>query len=152
MSGMGPDDIPIFAMLKSRMGYLTQRQKVIAQNVANGDTPDYVPRDLKAYSFKATLDQQTADRPYRGGPVSATATTGVQMMATSASHMAPVKPAGIWRAPEGADTETTLDGNAVTLEDQMIKLTDARMNYEAAVGFYQKSMQLLKTSTRRAGG
>jgi flagellar basal-body rod protein FlgB len=151
MSRMGPDDIPIFAMLKSRMGYLSQRQKVIAQNVANGDTPDYVPRDLKAYSFKATLDQQTTDRPYRGGPVSATATTGVQMMATSATHIAPAKPAGIWRAPEGADTETTLDGNAVTLEDQMIKMTDARMNYEAAVGFYQKSMQMLKTSTRRPG-
>ena len=152
MSDMGPDDIPIFAMLKSRMGYLSQRQKVIAQNVANGDTPDYVPRDLKPYSFKASLDQHAPGRPYRGGPVSTTATTGVQMMATSATHIAPVKPAGIWRAPEGADTETTLDGNAVTLEDQMIKMADSRMNYEAAVGFYQKSMQLLKTSTRRPGG
>jgi hypothetical protein len=36
MNDMGPDDIPLFAMLKSRMGYLSQRQKVIAQNVANG--------------------------------------------------------------------------------------------------------------------
>ena len=152
MSRMGPDDIPIFAMLKSRMGYLSQRQKVIAQNVANGDTPDYQPRDLKAYSFKATLDQQAAGQPYRGGPVSGPSTTGVQMMATSAAHMAPSKPAGIWRAPEQADSETTLDGNSVTLEDQMLKMTDARMNYEAAVGFYQKSMQMLKTSTRRPSG
>jgi len=152
MSGMGPDDIPIFAMLKSRMGYLSQRQKVIAQNVANGDTPDYQPRDLKAYSFKASLDQQAAGQPYRGGPVSAQATSGVQMMATSATHMAPSKPYSPWRSPEQADSETTLDGNSVTLEDQMLKMTDARMNYDAAVGFYQKSMQLLKTSTRRPGG
>ncbi len=151
MTGMGPDDIPLFAMLKSRMGYLSERQKVIAQNVANGDTPDYQPRDLKAYSFKATLAQQSAGQPYRGGPV-AQPTGGVQMIATSATHMAPSKPASIWRSPEGPDSETTLDGNSVTLEDQMLKMTDARMNYDAAVGFYQKSMQMLKTSTRRPGG
>jgi flagellar basal-body rod protein FlgB len=79
-------------MLKSRMGYLSQRQKVIAKTVANGDTPDYQPRDLKAYSFKATLDQQATGQPYRGGPVSSTSSNGVQMMATSAAHMAPLKP------------------------------------------------------------
>ena len=152
MSRMGPDDIPLFAMLKSRMGYLSQRQKVIAQNVANGDTPDYQPRDLKAYSFKASLASQTSDQPYRGGPVGPTATSGIQMIATSASHMAPSKAPSIWRSPEGPDSETTLDGNSVTLEDQMLKMTDARMNYDAAVGFYQKSMQMLKTSTRRPGG
>jgi len=152
MSRMGPDAIPLFAMLKSRMGYLSERQKVIAQNVANGDTPDYQPRDLKAYSFKATLDQQRAGQPYRGGPVSPTATNGVQMMATSATHIAPPKTVSPWRSPQGPDSETTLDGNSVTLEDQMLKMTDARMNYDAAVGFYQKSMQMLKTSMRRPGG
>jgi flagellar basal-body rod protein FlgB len=149
---MGPDDIPLFAMLKSRMGYLSQRQKVIAQNVANGDTPDYQPRDLKAYSFKATLDQQATGQPYRGGTVSPTATNGVQMMATSAAHMAPSKPVQPLALAGRSDSETTLDGNSVTLEDQMLKMTDARMNYDAAVGFYQKSMAMLKTSTRRPGG
>ena len=152
MSRMGPDDIPLFAMLKSRMGYLSQRQKVIAQNVANGDTPDYQPRDLKAYSFKASLASQTSSQPYRGGPVGPTSTSGVQMLATSATHMAPARAPSIWRSPEGPDSETTLDGNSVTLEDQMLKMTDARMNYDAAIGFYQKSMQMLKTSTRRPGG
>jgi len=149
---MGPDDIPLFAMLKSRLGYLSQRQKVIAQNVANADTPDYRPRDLKAYSFQASLASQAAGQPYRGGSVAPSATQGVQMMATSAAHLAPSKPASVWRAPAGADSETTLDGNAVTLEDQMLKMTDARMNYDAAVSFYQKSMAMLKTSTRRPGG
>jgi flagellar basal-body rod protein FlgB len=149
---MGPDDIPLFAMLKSRMGYLSDRQKVIAQNVANADTPEYQPRDLKNFTFKATLDQQSAGQPYRGGSVSPTATNGVQMMATSASHMSPSRPASPWRAPETADSETTLDGNSVTLEDQMLKMTDARMNYDAAVSFYQKSMSLLSASLKRPGG
>jgi len=40
---MGPDDIPLFGMLKSRLGYLTERQKLVAQNVANADTPAIAP-------------------------------------------------------------------------------------------------------------
>ena len=86
MIGMGPDDIPLFGMLKSRLGYLSDRQKLIAQNVANADTPGYQPRDLKAYSFQASLMNQSAGAgaPYRGGRV--VPPGGVQMMATSASH------------------------------------------------------------------
>ena len=49
------------------------------------------------------------------------------------------------------DSETTLDGNAVVLEDQMLKLTETRMEYDAAIGFYQKSMGLLRMAARRPG-
>lgn len=149
MIGMGPDDIPLFGMLKSRLGYLSDRQKLIAQNVANADTPGYQPRDLKAYSFQASLMNQGAGAgaPYRGGRV--VPPGGVQMMATSASHMAPSNAPSAWRSTTGADSETTLDGNAVTLEDQMLKMTDARMNYDAAITFYQKSLSLLRMASRR---
>ena len=49
------DDIPLFAMLKGRMTYLSARQRVIAENVANADTPGFTPRDIKAPSFEQTL-------------------------------------------------------------------------------------------------
>ena len=49
------------------------------------------------------------------------------------------------------DTETTLDGNSVVLEEEMMKMTDARMNYDAAISFYQKSLGLLRMATRRPG-
>jgi flagellar basal-body rod protein FlgB len=39
----------------------------------------------------------------------------------------------------------------VVLEDQMIKMTDARMNYDAAIGFYQKSLSLLRMAARAPG-
>ena len=147
---MATDDIPLLAMLKSRLGYLAERQKVVAQNVANADTPGYQPRDLKPYSFQATLAAQGEGPVYRGGP--AVPTGGVSMMATSSAHLSPSKPISVWRAPTGEDSETTLDGNSVTLEDQMLKMTDARMNYDAAVGFYQKSMAMLRMAARRPGG
>ncbi|PLR23714.1 flagellar basal body rod protein FlgB [Caulobacter zeae] len=146
---MGPDDIPLFSMLKNRLGYLTERQKVVAQNVANGDTPGYQPRDLKPFTFQASLDAQASS-----GTSSGLATMGrpLQMLTTSAGHIAPSKPASLWRSPQGPDSETTLDGNSVTLEDQMLKMTDARMNYDAAVSFYQRSMSMLRTAARRPNG
>jgi flagellar basal-body rod protein FlgB len=150
MIAMGPDDIPLFGMLKSRLGYLTERQKLIAQNVANADTPGYRPNDLKAFSFQASLMNQTSGSAYRGGP--SAPTSGVSMMATSAAHMAPTKVASGWREAEKPDSETTLDGNAVSLEDQMLKMTDARMNYDAAISFYQKSMNMLRQAARKPNG
>ncbi|MBI1683922.1 flagellar basal body rod protein FlgB [Caulobacter hibisci] len=147
---MGPDDIPLFAMLKSRLGYLNERQKVVSQNVANADTPGYQPRDLKAYTFQASLDAQATGSSYRGG---GSAPAGpVRMLATSGGHMAPASQATPWRSPQGADSETTLDGNSVSLEDQMLKMTDARMNYDAAVSFYQRSLAMLRTASRRPNG
>ncbi len=144
---MGPDDIPLFGMLKSRLGYLAERQKVVAQNVANADTPGYAPQDLKAYSFQASLMNQGSGEVYRGGR--AAPTGGVTMIATSASHLAPSNAPSAWRATTAADSETTLNGNAVNLEDQMLKMTDTRMNYDAAVTFYQKSLALLRMASRK---
>jgi len=34
----------------------------------------------------------------------------------------------------------------------MMKLTESRMDYDAAVGFYQKSLDMLKLAARRPGG
>lgn len=150
MIGMGPDDIPLFGMLKSRLGYLTERQKLVAQNVANADTPGYRPSDLKAFSFQASLMNQGSAEPYRGGLRAPT--SGVAMIATASGHMGPSNAASAWRATAGADSETTLDGNAVSLEDQMLKMTDARMNYDAAISFYQKSMNMLRMAARKPNG
>jgi flagellar basal-body rod protein FlgB len=150
MFAMGPDDIALFGMLKSRLGYLTERQKLVAQNVANADTADYKPSDLKPFSFQASLMNQGTGAAYRGG--ASAPTNGVQMIATSASHLAPAKAPSAWRETSGADSEVTLDGNAVALEDQMLKMTDARMNYDAAITFYQKSMNMLRTAARKPNG
>ncbi len=54
--------------------------------------------------------------------------------------------------PQNApDSETRLDGNKVVLEEQMMKMTDARMNYDAAVTFYQKSLGLLRMAAKAPG-
>ena len=52
---MNIDTIPLFSMLRSRLGYLTQREGLISQNVANASTPNYAPRDLDGFSFSGAM-------------------------------------------------------------------------------------------------
>jgi flagellar basal-body rod protein FlgB len=136
---MNIGDIPLFSMLRSRLGYLSERQKVVAQNVANADTPGYAPRDLTPFSFQAKVQQASGAM--------------VQPSQTAAGHMAGAasRPGGLFKAVKETDSETTLDGNSVVLEDQMMKMTQARLEYDAAIGFYQKSLNLLRMAARPPG-
>src|SRR5258708_15787055 len=123
MPAMDIGGIPIFAMLRSRLGYLSERQRMIAENVANADTPGYAPRDLKPFSFQAQVQQ------------AATQASPSNMTLTNPGHLLPpgvarglaskVKPA------KTADSEMTLDRNSVVLAEEMMKLTEARMDYYA---------------------
>ena len=134
---MAVDDIPLFGLLKGRLGYLNQRQRLISQNVANTDTPGYVGRDLKPFTFDDAMKAQAGSG-------------GVAPMRTSAMHLGgTAKAASVWSSRLSPDSETTLDGNSVVLEEQMIKMAEARANYDAAVGFYQKSLGLIRMAARR---
>jgi flagellar basal-body rod protein FlgB len=114
---------------------------VIAENVANASTPSFTPKDLKPFSFDAQAQQVSS----------------AQMMSvTQPGHIQPkgktsLAAGGTAKAVKVKDSETTLDGNSVVLEEEMMKMTEARMDYDAAVGFYQKSLDMLKLATRRPG-
>lgn len=129
------DDIPVFAMLKSRLSYLADRQQVIAQNVANSDTPGYTAMDLKPFSVAG-----------QGGVGQITPTL------TSPMHLTPPSSLGLSSKPVAApDSETTLNGNSVVLEEQMLKMTQARMDYDTAIGFYQQSLTMIQLAAKRPG-
>jgi len=129
-------DLPLLSQIKGRLSWLDERQRVIAENVANADTPGYVGRDLdQPADFAAAL---------RGGG-------GVRMARTSAMHIAPAGPSARFEARAAPDSETTLDGNSVVVEEQMLKMAESRMAYDAAIGLYQKSMQMLRMAARAPG-
>jgi flagellar basal-body rod protein FlgB len=135
-------EIPLFSMLRGRLGYLGERQKVIAQNVANADTARYVAEDLKPYSFDARVQMAQT----QGSSA---------MAATQAGHLQPKNArtglgAGV-KTMKSPDSETTMNGNSVVLEEEMIKMSDARMNYDAAITFYQKSLNLLRMAAKPPG-
>jgi flagellar basal-body rod protein FlgB len=123
------------------MGYISQRQALIAQNVANADTPGFAPKDLKPFSFELEQQGMTLATPQ-----------GVSQTVTNAAHMKlPDPPGATFGSQTKEDSEVRLDGNHVVLEDQMTKLSAARMDYDAAVGFYQQSLSLLKTAMKKPG-
>ena len=133
------DDIPLFATLKSKLGYLADRQQVIAQNVANTDTPGFTPSDLKPFTLP-------------GAPGAAGSLPPITPTLTSPMHLT---------APQGGkmknksvlspDSETTLDGNSVVLEEEMMRMSQARMDYDTAVSFYQQSMAMIQQAAKRPG-
>lgn len=132
------DNIPLFDAIRGRLGWLEERQRVIAQNVANSDTPGFAARDLRAPDdFAHAMMRQTQ---------------GVGMMRTSAAHIAVQPQRAInYASMASPDSETTLDGNSVVVEEQMLRMAESRMAHDAAIGFYQKSMNMLRTAARRPG-
>ena len=131
--------ISLFSSLTRKMSWLTERQKVLAQNIANANTPGYTPKDLKKISFKAHLDQ--------------TSTTGhLQMQVTDKGHMsASGGLAGNYKV-KTQDTKfdmSTPDGNGVNLEDELIKMSETQMDYATAASLYRKHVGMLKTAIGR---
>jgi flagellar basal-body rod protein FlgB len=129
---MNLPDVPLFAMLRERMTWLHQRQDVLSQNVANADTPGYVARDLKALDFEDALNG---------------ATSGGAMVTTNAMHFA-VSPSRTTKFEdhETPDQESNPNGNAVSLEQEMIKVSDTQAQFAAAANIYAKAMTLMKTA------
>ena len=125
-------DLPLLTMLRERMTWLNQRQDTLSQNVANADTPRYVARDLKDLEF----DRLVGD-----------AARGTTMTATNARHFAISSlHGGKFEDHETPDQESNPNGNAVSLEVQMIKVADTQAQYAAAANLYAKAITMMKTA------
>lgn len=136
---MNLPEVPLLAMLKSRMTWLEARQSLLSQNVANADTPGYVARDLKPMDFESALKGVAG-----GGRFSTTlAVTDARHISVTPSH------------PSGFDSGATPDveanpvGNSVSLEQEMIKVSDTQAQFQAATNLYSKAVQLMRTAIGR---
>ena len=136
---MSIGDLPILAQLRTRMQWHQERQRVLAENVANSDTPKFRPRDL----VEPTFDPSGASAP--GGAMGS-----LPMMRTSGVSF------GNSGAPETFDQnrktgfETRPAGNAVNLEDEMLKVSSNQMDYAAVTSLYTRSLHMLKTAIGKA--
>ena len=122
-------DIPALAALRTRMQWHQQRQRVLAENIANSDTPNFKPRDLVEPKFTPATSP--------GG-----ATGALALARTDPSHMT----LGGGTATFGDRKtfyETRPAGNSVSMEDQMMKVAANQMDYQAATSLYSKSLGLL---------
>jgi flagellar basal-body rod protein FlgB len=139
--------IPLFSMLQNKLGYLSEREKMIAQNVANASTPGFTPSDLKPFAQQPGMDPK-ADAKTLAPPAQTDAGVSLGAAVAQRRRLQPKT----YLTEKSPDSETTLDGNQVVLEEQMIKMNESRSDYEAAVGFYQKSLTMLHMAVRKPGG
>jgi len=130
-------DLPLFSMLRTRMQWHQERQRILAQNVANADTRNYRPQDLTPLKFEPSKIAMAAST----GP-------SVGLTRTDANHFnAGASSSGSqFQAAPGGNLETRPSGNAVNLEDEMIKVAANQMDFQAATTLYTKSLGLLKAA------
>jgi flagellar basal-body rod protein FlgB len=128
---MAITDIPLFSMLRTRMHWHQERQRLLAENVSNADTPQFRPRDLAPPQFDRT---RSAMAP-------------VVLSRTENAHLAgSASLSGRFEAARLAAYEVRPAGNAVNLEDEMIKVAANQMDYQAATTLYTRSLGLLKAA------
>lgn len=144
---MAISDLPILGMLKTRMQWHQARQKLLAENVSNADMPGFRPRDLKEPDFRAEVG--TAG----GGAAGGSGSGGLQLVATNPAHIAAAGGSSRTdlQTAKGATFETRPSGNAVSLEDEMLKVAQNQMDYQIATSLYGKSLGLVKIALGKGG-
>ena len=136
-------NLNFFQMSDLKMRWLAQRQSVLAQNVANADTPDYMPSDLKPLKFREFVGESKHVQMVRTNPMHRSRASGeTTIVKTNPAHMSPT-PDGAAREEPHRPFETSIDKNGVILEEQMAKVDATRSEYDRVTALFQKNVNLI---------
>ncbi len=124
-------NLPLFAALTDKMRWHQTRQGLLAENVANAETPGFRGSDLAVYQFDTAL----------GNVATSTTVAGHISVNSSGTEAFPARSA--------ASFEVTPEGNGVTLEDEMMKVAQNQLDFQTVTGLYSKSMRILRTALGR---
>ena len=118
------------------MAWLTRRQEVLADNIANANTPHFAPRDLEPLTFGERLQAEASLGPATTSPMHLAA-------GNDSSRFAEDKPR------HGKDT--TISGNSVVIEDQLMKVSETQIDYQMVANVYRKHVEMIKAVLGRNG-
>ncbi|HEY4141649.1 MAG TPA: flagellar basal body rod protein FlgB [Pseudolabrys sp.] len=131
---MAITDIPIFSMLRTKLQYSQERQRVLSENVANADTPNYRAKDLKAPKFPDPTQ------------ITPATVSNVSLARTENGHFAQLGGTSSFSTDRQNSYEVRPTGTAVNLEDEMIKVADNQVDYQTASALYTRSLGLIKVA------
>ncbi|MEZ5825097.1 MAG: flagellar basal body rod protein FlgB [Geminicoccaceae bacterium] len=123
------------SLISGKTAWLQARHVVLAQNVANADTPDFRPRDMVEESFDK-LVARTERRSH-----------GIELSRTDAHHIPAVGSTrldGEGRKVDGFETAPA--GNSVILEEQAEKMQQVQIDHQLTTNIYAKMVKLMKTA------
>ena len=132
------EELALFRIMDAKLAYASQRQNVLADNIANANTPGFRPNDVKAPDFKKILAKAAAD---------ATPMKGLAM--TDSKHLGLADGGSIADSDNvyaSSTYEVAPDGNGVDLEEQMLKASKNNTEAGIVVGLYAKQLSFLRTA------
>ena len=139
----------LFDAFSAKMQWLTQRGSVIAQNVANANTPNYQPKDVESFANV----MQRLDSSASAGSSAKAGATPFSMQVTQANHLGGTQGStAAYKVQKAGDPyEIKPGGNGVILEQQMTQLADTNSQYQMITGLYRKTLGMVKTALGRTG-
>ncbi len=131
---MNLTNIPLFLMMSQRMEWLSQRQQVLAHNVANANTPGYKAQDLSPLTFEAMLRAGA-------GRLSARTTRSGHMSGGSAGASGKSK-----FKLAANDGQNSTAGKDVVLEQEMMKVAQTSSDYQLTTNLYRKHLAIIRSA------
>lgn len=122
------DTLEIVRMAAGSARHANLRQTVVAQNIAHANTPGYRAQDIP--SFAETVSE---------GP------QAQAMRRTRANHL-PGSAAGFRNAPRAVDGTRGPDGNTVSIETEMMRTAELRMQHDTALAIYRSAISAIRSS------
>ena len=140
---MTGQDLTLFQAMYKKLDWQDARQKTIAQNIANADTPGYKPQDLDPLNFDDLLKSSTS-KVALGGSGGMTVTNPMHISSGASSGSG----CNVVAKNEKKPYETSPSGNAVILEEQLLKMNQNAADHQLVLNMYKKELSLLKESEK----
>jgi flagellar basal-body rod protein FlgB len=135
-------DLTLLQAAVQKMRWHETRQKALSQNIANADTPGYRPQDVTPLDFKSLLESSSSKLSISAGQL---ATTDPKHIGLNSALSSP----GKTLVKEQKKTyDVAPDGNAVDLEEQLLKMNQNYTDHRLTTTIYQKNIDMLKSSMR----
>lgn len=125
-------NLTLFRMAHAMASHAGTRQAVIAQNIANADTPGYRAADVTPFQDMIAESAGSGMRATRERHLNAGGTPAAPriLRAADIGHSSP-------------------NGNGVSLEEQMLNAVEAKRQHDRAIAIYKSTLGILRTSLGR---
>ncbi len=131
---MDPTRATPVALAERRLAWLEARQRVLAQNIAHADTPGWQAKDVTP--FAAMLRTRGA---------------AAGLARTDPGHLAPSGASAAARVRIDREAaERTRNGNAVTLDEQALRIAETDSAHAFASGLHRRWLGMFRTALGRA--
>jgi flagellar basal-body rod protein FlgB len=120
--------LSVIGVAQLKAEWLSQRQVVLSQNIANVNTPGFKPRDLAGFNHVL----QSLEMPIEGGNTSG---AGHDLFNRLKSF-------------EVKSSETLVSGNSVSLEDELLKVNETNSQYSFSTNVIKSFHRMISSSLK----